>query len=92
MAYSIGSSLVNLEETLDDEVLRLVLGQAATHQVEDLIRADLPDRGLVGHGGVVFLDVDVGIRVAAALVIEHQRVAADTRHDIGGAPPKPCPR
>jgi hypothetical protein len=39
----------------------------------------------VGHRRVVFLDVDVGVRVAAALVVEHQRVAADAGDDVRGA-------
>src|SRR5436189_2825438 len=75
----------DLEEALDDQVRRLVLGQAAAHQVEDLLRADLPDGGLVGHRRVVFLDVDVWIRVAPADVVEHQGVAADAGDDVGRA-------
>src|SRR6266542_2946705 len=51
----------DLEEALDDQVLGLVLGEAAAHQVEHLVGADLPDGGLVGHRRVVFLDVDVRV-------------------------------
>ena len=78
MAYSIGSSFVNTSrKPLDDEVLGLVLGQApAFGQVEDLVGADLAHGRLVGHRRVVFGDVDVWY-VAAALIIEHERVAAD---------------
>src|SRR5439155_1394871 len=72
----------DLKEALDDEVLGLVLRQAARHEVEHLLGADLADGRLVGHRRVVFLDVDVGIRVAAALVIEHQGIAAHTGHDV----------
>ena len=90
MAYSIGSSLVKTSrKPWTMRFGRLVLGQAAAHQVEDLVRADLPDRGLVGHRRVVFLDVDVRVRVAAALVVEHQRVAADAGDDVRGARARP---
>ena len=40
---------------------------------------DLPTVALVGIRRVVFLDVDVRVGVAAALVVEHQRVAAHAR-------------
>ena len=86
MAYSIGSSLVKTSrKPWTMRFGRLVLGQAAAHQVEDLVGADLADGGLVGHRRVVFLDVDVRVRVAAADVVEHQRVAADAGDDVRGA-------
>ena len=86
MAYSIGSSLVKTSrKPWTMRFWRLVLGQTSAHQVEHLLGADLPDGGLVGHRRVVFLDVDVRVRVASADVVEHQCVAADARDDVGGA-------
>src|ERR1700737_4631669 len=58
---------------------RLVLGQAAAHQIEQLIRADLGHGGLVAHRHVVLPDVDVGVGVAAADRIDQQRIAFPAR-------------
>src|SRR4051794_21322314 len=64
-----------LDEPAHDHRHRLVLGQTAAHQVEELVLADLADRRLVSHLHVVLADVDVGIGVGAADRVDEQRVA-----------------
>ena len=68
-----------LDEAAHDHRHRLVLGQPAAHQVEELVVADLGDRGLVTHGHVVLADVDVRVGVAAADRVDEQRVALHRR-------------
>src|SRR6476646_2052983 len=68
-----------LDEAAHDHRHRLVLGQPAAHQVEELVVADLGHRGLVTHGHVVLADVDVRVGVAAADRVDEQRVALDRR-------------
>src|SRR3954451_19457118 len=64
-----------LDEAAHDHRHRLVVGQAAAHQVEELVLADLADRGLVPHRHVVLADVDVRVGVAPADRVDEQRVA-----------------
>src|SRR4051812_40275131 len=64
-----------LDEATHDHGHRLVLGHATTHQVEELVLADLADGRLVTHLHVVLADVDVGIGVGAADRVDEQRVA-----------------
>ena len=75
-AYSIGQLLGDrLDEAAHDHRHRLVLGHAAGHQVEQLVVGDLGDARLVAHRHVVLADVDVGVGVAAADLVDQQRVA-----------------
>src|SRR5581483_7546696 len=46
-----------LDEAVDDHAHRLLLRQAAAHQVEELLVTDLGDGGLVGDLGVLLLDL-----------------------------------
>src|SRR6201999_3415314 len=64
-----------LDEAADHHRHGLVLGHAAAHQVEELIRTDLGDGGLVAHRDVVLAAVDVRVGVAAADRIHQQRIA-----------------
>src|SRR3954451_10612465 len=54
-----------LDEAVHDHRCRLLLGEAARLQVEELLVGDLADHGLVGHGHVGVLDLDVGPGVGA---------------------------
>ena len=74
-----------LDEAAHDHRHRLVLGQPAAHQVEELVVADLGDGRLVAHGHVVLADVDVGVGVAAADRVDEQRVALHRRPRAVGA-------
>src|SRR6478609_2256376 len=51
-----------LDEARHDHGARLGLGEAATHEVEELLLADLRDRRLVPELDVRLVDLDVGIR------------------------------
>src|SRR5689334_16038261 len=64
-----------LDEAAHDHRHRLVVGQAAAHQVEQLVLADLADRGLVPHRDVVLTHVDVRVGVAPADGVDEERVA-----------------
>src|SRR3954470_5089540 len=66
-----------LDEPAHDHRHRLVLGQAAAHEVEELVLADLADRRLVPHLHVVLADVDVWVGVGAADRVDQERVALD---------------
>src|SRR5215217_752636 len=66
-----------LDEAVDDQLARLVLGDAAAHQVEELLLADLGDRRLVADVHVVLADADRRVGVRARLLVEQQRVADD---------------
>src|SRR5216110_1331914 len=52
-----------LDEARDDHCTRLRLREAAAHEVEELLLADLRDRRLVPELDVRFVDLDVRIRV-----------------------------
>src|SRR5215217_1028691 len=66
-----------LDEAVDDQLAGLVLGDAAAHQVEELLLADLRDRGLVADVNVVLADPDRRVGVRARVLVEQQRVADD---------------
>src|SRR4051794_19965766 len=66
-----------LDEAVDDELAGLLLGEPVRHQVEELLVADLADRGLVADVDVVLADADRGVGVAAAVLVEQQRIADD---------------
>src|SRR6266568_2370283 len=68
-----------LDEAAHDHRHRLVLGQAAAHQVEQLVVADLRDGRLVAQRHVVLADVDVRVGVRAGDRVDQQRVALDRR-------------
>src|SRR5215212_7194298 len=64
-----------LDEAVDDQLAGLVLRDAAAHQVEELLLADLRDRGLVADVDVVLADADRRVGVRARVLVEQQRVA-----------------
>src|SRR5215218_6313726 len=66
-----------LDEAVDDQLAGLVLRDAAAHQVEELLLADLGDRRLVADVHVVLADADRRVGVRARLLVEQQRVADD---------------
>src|SRR5205085_9817431 len=68
-----------LDEPAGDHRGRLGLGEAAAHQVDGLLLADLGDAGLVADLDVVLVDLDVGVGVGPALGVEDQGVADDVR-------------
>src|SRR6202040_3454973 len=69
-------------ESVDDQGGRVLLGDATRCQVEDLILTDLADARLVSDGHVGVVDVHVRVGVAARLLVEEQRVAADADLDV----------
>src|SRR5215208_1210746 len=66
-----------LDEAVDDQLARLLLGEAAAHQVEELLLADLGDRRLVADVDVVLADADGRVGVRARVLVEQQRIADD---------------
>src|SRR3954454_10521165 len=66
-----------LDEAAHDHRHRLVFGEAARHQVEELVLADLADRRLVAHLHVILADVDVGVGVGTADRVDQKCVALD---------------
>src|SRR3954452_9244736 len=64
-----------LDEAVDDELAGLLLVEAVGLQVEELLVADLGDRGLVADVDVVLADADRRLGVAARVLAEQQRVA-----------------
>src|SRR4051812_48709158 len=66
-----------LDEAVDDQLAGLVLGDAAAHQVEELLLADLRDGGLVSDVDIVLADADRRVGVRARVLVEQQRVADD---------------
>src|SRR3954465_14142411 len=66
-----------LDEAVDDQLAGLVLRDAAAHQVEELLLANLRDRGLVPDVHVVLADADGRVGVRARVLVEQQRVADD---------------
>src|SRR6185437_2382587 len=74
-----------LDEAADDHRHGLVLGEAAGHEVEELVLGDLRDRGLVAHLNVVLADVVVRVGVRPADGVDEQRVALDRGLAVRGA-------
>src|SRR3954449_621322 len=68
-----------LDEAVDDQLAGLVLRDAAAHQVEELLLADLRDGRLVTDVHVVLADADRRVGVRARVLVEQQRVADDLR-------------
>src|ERR687888_1085972 len=68
-----------LDESVDDELAGLVLGDAVGHEVEELLLADLRDRRLVTDVDVVLADADGRVGVRARVLVQQQRVAHDLR-------------
>src|SRR3954452_9923455 len=64
-----------LDEPVDDQLAGLVLRDAAGHQVEELLLADLRHRRLVSDVHVVLADADRRIGVRARVLVQQQRVA-----------------
>src|SRR5947207_15721393 len=62
-----------LDEAVDDHRGRLLLGEPAAAQIEELVVADLRDRRLVADARVLLLDLHVRVRVATRLLVEDQR-------------------
>src|SRR6266516_3387672 len=67
-----------LNEAVDDQGVGLGLTQATAHQVEELVVTDLRDGRLVADLGLVLFDANGGIGIGASLLIEQERVTADT--------------
>ena len=74
-----------LDKAAHDHGRGFVLADATALQVEELLLADLADRGFVADADVVFLDLDVGIGVGAAAFVQQQRVADDVALAVMGA-------
>src|SRR5215217_8402567 len=74
-----------LDEAVDDQLRRLLLGDTAAHQVEELLLADLGDGGLVADVDVVLADADRRVGIGARRLVEQQRVADDLRPRAVGA-------
>jgi hypothetical protein len=66
-----------LDEAGNDHRRRLVLGEPAGHEIEQLVLADLGHRRLMADLGVVLLDLHVGIGVGPAVLVEDEGIAAD---------------
>src|SRR6266496_6398761 len=67
-----------LNEAVDDQRVGLGLIQATTHQVEELVVTDLGDGRLVADLGLVLFDANSWIGIGASILIEQERVTADT--------------
>src|SRR3954469_16054277 len=59
-----------LDEAVDDQLRGLLLGNAVRLEVEELLVADLRDRGLVADVDVVLGDSDGGVGVRARGLVE----------------------
>src|SRR4026207_582599 len=68
-----------LHETRRERRARLGLREAAAHEVEELLLADLRDGRLVAEVNVALVDLDVRVRVRARLLVEDERIADDLR-------------
>ena len=55
----------------------LSLGQSPAHQVEELLFTNLRDTGLMADRNILFFDLNVGVGVTAADVIEDEGVTVD---------------
>ena len=68
-----------LYKPTDDHRARLSLGQATAGQIKELLLTNLRDARLVTDRHVLLLNLDVGVGVAAALVVKYQRISDDAR-------------
>ena len=64
-----------VDETIDGEGHGFGFGEAALHEVEDLVFADLGDGGFVLGGVFVAFDGDGGVGVGAGTAVDEQGVA-----------------
>ena len=64
-----------VDETIDGEGHGFGFGEAALHEVEDLVFADLGDGGFVLGGVFVAFDGDGGVGVGAGAAVDEQGVA-----------------
>src|SRR4051794_9321254 len=64
-----------LDEARDDHGARLRLREAARHEVEELLLADLRDGRLMPDVDLVLVDPDGRVGVGARVLVEDQRVA-----------------
>src|SRR5215208_7869629 len=62
-----------LDEAVDDQLRRLLLGDPVGLEVEDLLLADLRDGRLVADVDVVLADADRRIGVRARVLVEQER-------------------
>lgn len=76
------------DEPVDDHHVGLLFGQAARHEVEDLVRRDLADGRFVRDLDLVLHDLHVGDRVVLRLVVKEERVALDLDLRVGRVGPK----
>ena len=67
-----------LNESAHDHRGGLVLVNAAAHQIEELLFADLADRCFVADADIVLVDFDVRVGVRAAVGIQQQGIARRT--------------
>src|SRR5690606_28617803 len=74
-----------LDEPRHHHRRRLVLGEAAGHQIEELVLAHLRHGRLMTHLGVVLLHLHVRVGVGAAVLVEDQGVAAHHAPGVLGA-------
>src|SRR6266480_6526946 len=68
-----------LNEAVDDQRVGLRLIEATAHQVEELVVTDLGDSCLVADLGLVLFDANGWIGIGASMLIEQERVTANTR-------------
>src|SRR5438105_2972435 len=66
-----------LDEAVHDHRGAFGLGETAAHEIEELLLADLRDRGLVTDGHIVLVNLHVGVGVAARGLVEDERIAPD---------------
>src|SRR6266850_1755023 len=64
-----------LDEAVHDHRGPFGLGEAAAHEVEELLLTDLRDRGLVTDGHVLFVDLHVRVGVASRGLVQDERIA-----------------
>ena len=64
-----------VDEAVDAEAHRLGFGEAALHEVEDLVGADLADAGFVLGAVLIATDADGGVGVGVAVAVDEQGVA-----------------
>src|SRR5215210_3087270 len=74
-----------LDEAVDDHGHGLLFGEPATHEVEELVLADLRDGCLVLRVDLLLLDLDVRISVRPRVLVEKQRVALDPALGVDSA-------
>src|SRR5215207_795651 len=66
-----------LDEAVDHHRHRLLLGEPAAREIEELVLADLRDACLVLGRDLLLLDLDVRVSIRPRLLVEQKRVALD---------------